>query len=227
MSQTKTWDMIYSPNVSEISETFEVYIMPLVFLWDIRGTYHNSCFCLRHSRSISYPLFLSETFEEYTITLVFVWDIRGVYHTPCFWVRHSRSISYPLFLSGVMIYSSTVSDKKKGYDILLDVLRRTDGLWYTPGMAQTNTKGMIYSSNVSHKNKCYGILLECLRQRQGVWYTSQMSQTKTRCMIYSANVSDKDKGYGILLECLTKKGVWYTTWMFSITLVFVWDIRGV
>jgi hypothetical protein len=59
----------------------------------------------------------------------------------------------------VMVYSSNVSDKKKGYDILLDVLRRTDGLWYTPGMAQTNTKGMTYSSNVSHKNKCYGIFL--------------------------------------------------------------------
>ena len=93
--------------------------------------------------------------------------------------------------SRVMIYSSNVSDKnkgygvlleylrqKKGYDILLDVLRRTDGLWYTPAMAQTNTKGMTYSSNVSHKNKCYCILLEC--------------HTQIKC-------------YGILLECLRQK----------------------
>jgi hypothetical protein len=46
-----------------------------------------------------------------------------------------------------MVYSSNVSDKNKGYDILLDVLTRTDGLWCTTRMAQTNTNGMIYSSN--------------------------------------------------------------------------------
>jgi len=68
----------------------------------------------------------------------------------------------------VMIYSSNASDENKGYDILLDVLRKTHALWYTPRMAQINTKGMIYSSNVSSQNMGYGILLECLRQKQGL-----------------------------------------------------------
>ena len=62
----------------------------------------------------------------------------------------------------VMLYSSNVSENNKGYDILLDVLKRTQGLWHTPGISQTKTRGMIYSSNVSHKNKGYGIFLECL-----------------------------------------------------------------
>ena len=53
-----------------------------------------------------------------------------------------------------MIYSSNVSDKYKGYGILLECLRKT--------------RGMIYSSNVSNTNRGYGILLECLRQKQGV-----------------------------------------------------------
>jgi hypothetical protein len=69
---------------------------------------------------------------------------------------------------GVIVYSSNASDKNKGYDILLDVLRRTQAFWYTPRMAQINTKGLIYSSNVSSQNMGYGILLECLRQKQGL-----------------------------------------------------------
>jgi hypothetical protein len=67
-----------------------------------------------------------------------------------------------------MIYSSNVSDKNKGYDIFIECLRQKQGLWYTPRMAQTNTKGMIYSSNVSNKNKGYGIFCEYLTQKQGV-----------------------------------------------------------
>ena len=74
----------------------------------------------------------------------------------------------PLDKIGVIVHSSNASDENKGYDILLDVLRRAHALWYTPRMAQINTKGMIYSSNVSDKNRGYGILLECLRQKQGV-----------------------------------------------------------
>jgi hypothetical protein len=66
---------------------------------------------------------------------------------------------------GVIVHSSNASDENKGYDLLLDVLRRTHALWYTPRMAQINTKGMIYSSNVSSQNMGYGILLECLRQK--------------------------------------------------------------
>jgi hypothetical protein len=66
--------------------------LTFVFVWDIWGVYHTPCFCLRHSMSIPYPLFLSETFDEYTINLAFWWDIRGVYHTPCFCLGHSRSI---------------------------------------------------------------------------------------------------------------------------------------
>ena len=58
--------------------------------------------------------------------------------------------------------------KKKGYGILFECLRQNQGLWYTPRMSQTKTRGMVYSSNVSDKNKDYGILLECLRQKQGV-----------------------------------------------------------
>ena len=69
---------------------------------------------------------------------------------------------------GFMVYSSNVSDKNKGYDILLECLTQKEGLLYTPRMSQTQTTGMIYSSNASDKNKGYGILPECLRQKQGV-----------------------------------------------------------
>ena len=67
----------------------------------------------------------------------------------------------------VLVYSSNVSDKNKGYDILRECLRQKQGLWYTPRMSQTQTTGMIYSLNASDKNKGYGILPECLRQKQG------------------------------------------------------------
>ena len=77
----------------------------------------------------------------------------------------------------VMVYSSNVSHKNKGYGILPKCLRQTQGLWYTPRMSQTKTTGMIYSSNVS--------------QKQGLWYTPRMSQTETRGKIYSSNASDK------------------------------------
>ena len=83
--------------------------------------------------------------------------------------------------------------------------QKKQGLWYTPRMSQTKTRGMLYSSNVSDKNKGDGLLLQCLTQKQGLWYARRMSQTKTTGMIYSSNVSDKNKGYGILLECLTHK----------------------
>ena len=67
-----------------------------------------------------------------------------------------------------MMYSSNVSQKHKGNYIFIECLRKKQGLWYTPRMAQTNTKGMKYSSNVSNKNKGYDILRESLRQKQGV-----------------------------------------------------------
>jgi hypothetical protein len=136
---------------------FEEYIIPL-FLSDIRGVYHNPCLCLKHSRSISYTLFLSETFQEYTIPLVFVWDIRVVYNKTC------------------------VSDKNKGYDILLDVLRKIQGLWYTPGMSQADT------------NTWHDVLLEYLIQKQVLWYTPWSSTKNTRLMIYPSNVSNKNNG---------------------------------
>jgi hypothetical protein len=91
----------------------------------------------------------------------------------------------------VMVYSLKFYEKYKVDDIFLDVLRRTDGLWYTPRMAQKNTKGMTYSSNVSHKNK--------------VMINSSNVSDKSRSMIYSSNVSDKNTGYGILLACLRQK----------------------
>ena len=78
----------------------------------------------------------------------------------------------------VMVYSSNVSDKDKGYCILRECLRQKQGLWYTPRM--------------SHKN-------------QWLWYTPRMSQTKTSGMIYFTNVSDKNRGYRILLECFRQK----------------------
>ena len=70
----------------------------------------------------------------------------------------------------IMLYSSNVSDKNKGYDIFLDVLRSTHGLLYTPRMSQKKTRVMVYSSNVTDKNKRYDILLECLTQKQVLWY---------------------------------------------------------
>ena len=57
-----------------------------------------------------------------------------------------------------MIYSANVSDKGKGYGILLECLTK----------------------------KGYDILLECLRQKKGLWYTPRMYQTKPRGMIYSS-----------------------------------------
>jgi hypothetical protein len=107
--------------------------------------------------------------------------------------------------------SKMIIDKQnEGYDIRIEVLRLTQGLWYTPRNSKIN--------------RCYGMLLEYLREKQGAWYTPRMSQTKqvlwytprmsqikTRGMIYSSNVSHKNKRYGILLECVRQKqGVWYT-----------------
>ena len=67
----------------------------------------------------------------------------------------------------VMLYSSNVSLKNKGCDILPECLGQKQGLWYTPRMSQTKTRGMIYSSSVSDKNRSYGMFLECLREKQG------------------------------------------------------------
>ena len=77
-----------------------------------------------------------------------------------------------------MIYSSNVSDKKKGYGILLECLTQKQGLWYILRMSQTQTRGMMYSSNVSHTNKV---------------------------MIYSLKFYEKHKADDIFLECLTQK----------------------
>ena len=64
-----------------------------------------------------------------------------------------------------------MSDKNKGYGIILECFRQKQGLWYTPRLSQTKSRGMIYSSNVSDKNKGYGILLECLRKTRGMTYS--------------------------------------------------------
>jgi hypothetical protein len=77
-----------------------------------------------------------------------------------------------------MIYSSNVSDKKKGYGILLECLTEKQGLWYILRMSQTQTRGMMYSSNFSHTNKV---------------------------MIYSLKFYEKHKVDDIFLECLTQK----------------------
>jgi hypothetical protein len=45
-----------------------------------------------------------------------------------------------------MKYSSNVSHKDKGYDILLEVLRKIQGLWYTPQNDYTNIWVMVYIS---------------------------------------------------------------------------------
>jgi hypothetical protein len=50
-----------------------------------------------------------------------------------------------------MIYSSNVSHKDKGYDILLEVLRKTQGLWYTPQNDYTNIWAMVYISTFKTK----------------------------------------------------------------------------
>jgi hypothetical protein len=76
--------------------------------------------------------------------------------------------------------------------------------------------GMLYSSNVSDKNKGDGLLLECLTQKEGLWYTPRMSQTKTTSMIYS---SKRSISYPLFLSETFEE--------YTITLVSVWDIRGV
>jgi hypothetical protein len=78
----------------------------------------------------------------------------------------------------VMVFSSHVSDKNKGYDILLECLRQKEGLWYTPRMSHRKTRVMVYSSNVSDTNKV---------------------------MIYSLKFYEKHKVDDIFLECLTQK----------------------
>jgi hypothetical protein len=97
-----------------------------------------------------------------------------------------------------IIYSSNISEKNKGYAVLLECLRQKQGLWYTPRMFQTKTCGMIYSSNVWDKNEGYGILLEYRRQKEGEWYIPRMSQTKTTGMMYSSNVSHENKVFRVV-----------------------------
>jgi hypothetical protein len=124
--------MIYSSNVSEkkqwhsrnisypllLCETFEEYIIPLGFVRDIRGVYHNPCFCVRHSKNIPFPLFVSAIFmiyssnvsdnnKGYDIFLECLRQKQGLWYTP----RMSQTQT-----SG-MIYSSNISDKNKGYVI--------------------------------------------------------------------------------------------------------------
>jgi hypothetical protein len=77
-----------------------------------------------------------------------------------------------------MICSSNVSDKNKGYGMLLECLRQKQGVWYTLWKSQTEKSVMVYSSNVSEKNKGYGILLEIIKEKQGVWYTPQSVRQK-------------------------------------------------
>jgi hypothetical protein len=67
----------------------------------------------------------------------------------------------------VVVFSSHVSDKNKGYDILLECLRQKEGLWYTPRMSHRKTRVMVYSSNVSDTNKGHDVLLEFLTHKQG------------------------------------------------------------
>jgi hypothetical protein len=159
--------LVVHHNPSVLVRTSRNMSYPL-FFWDIRGVYHNPCFCLRHSRNISYPLILSETIVEYTIILVFVWNIRGLYHNPS---RMSQT------KTRVMVCSSNVWHKKKGYGMLLECLRQKQRIWYIPRM--------------SDKNKGYGIILECFRQKQGLWYTPRLSQTKSRGMIYSSKTFEE------------------------------------
>ena len=54
----------------------------------------------------------------------------------------------------VMVYSSNVSDKNKGYDIPLECLSEKQGLCCTPRM--------------SEKKKGYDVLLDVLRRTQGL-----------------------------------------------------------
>ena len=74
----------------------------------------------------------------------------------------------------IMVFSSNVADKIKGYDIFLECLRQKQGLWYTPRMPP--------------KNKGYDILLDVLTRTDGLWCTPRMAQTSTNGMIYSSNV---------------------------------------
>jgi hypothetical protein len=55
----------------------------------------------------------------------------------------------------LMIYSSNVSLKNKCYDMLVEVLRKTQGLWYTPRNDYTNIWVMVYISKFKTKIVLY------------------------------------------------------------------------
>jgi hypothetical protein len=125
----------------------------------------------------------------------------------------------------VIVYSSNVSDKTKGYDILLECLRQKQELSWTPRIPQTKHKGYAILLDVLilgvHHNP--SVLVRTSRSMSYPLFLSETFEeyiiplvflrhsTKTRVMVYSSNVSDKNKRYGILLECLRQKqGLWYT-----------------
>jgi hypothetical protein len=200
--------MVYSSNVSNKNKGygifwFEEYTITLVFVWDIRGIYHTPCCCLRHSRNISYPLFLSAKFQEYTITPVF------------FLVQFQTKTCGMIYFPNVsektrtMVYSSNVSDKNKGNDILLECLRQKRGLWYTPQYIEESIIPLVIFWDIRgvQHNPCF-----CLRHSRSISYLLFLSEIFAEYTITLVFVWDmKNKGHDIFFECLTQKqGLWYT-----------------
>jgi hypothetical protein len=97
-------------------------------------------------------MFLCEAFEEYAIPLVFICDIRGEYHDTCL---SKNSEAYSINHVLVVEHRCVIADENKGYGILLECLTQKQGLWYTPRMSQTKTRGIVYSGNVSDKRCVY------------------------------------------------------------------------
>ena len=154
MSQTKTWGMIYSANVSDKSKGCGILLECLRHkqrIWYIPWMPQTKTRAMVYSPNVSdrnkgmiYSSNVSDKCKDYGILRECLRQTKWVWYTPR--MSHTKA-------SGMM-YSSNVSQKQ--------------GLWYTPWHSTKNTRVVIYSSNVSHKNKGYDILLECLRRKQGL-----------------------------------------------------------
>jgi hypothetical protein len=105
-----------------------------------------------------------------------------------------------------MIYSSNVSDKNKGYGILLEWLRQTQRVWYTPRISQTKTRVMVYSANENFEE--YILPLVFFWDIRGVYHNPCVLLRTSRSIYYPLFFSET--WYDILLEFLKQKqGLWY------------------
>ena len=177
MSQTKTRGMIYSLNVSEKNKGYGTL---LECLRQKQGAWYTPRMSqtkrrvmeyssnVSHKKVLLYIPRMSQTQTSgmmyssnvshknkcYDILLEFLRKIQGWWYIP----RMSQTKTM------VMVFSSNVSDTnkghdvllkclthKQGYDILVEVLSKTQGLWYTPRNDYTNIWVMVCISKFKTK----------------------------------------------------------------------------